>query len=272
MRFEGWGSPTFKPSNPKGISMGLTIAVTGKGGVGKTTISALILQWLVAQGETPVLAVDGDSNANLNEALGISYEASVGGIREGARTTATKLVGIAKQEFLDLQVQSALVEQNGYDLIVMGRPEGPGCYCFANNVLRDVIERLSANYKHIVVDSEAGCEHLSRRTLLKIDHLLVVSDCTVRGVRTAGRIATLTEEMGTPVANRGLIVNRVPGGLLPDGVRAEIEATGLDLIKIIPVDESVAALDAGGEALGDIRSDAAARVAVNEMIGDLIGL
>jgi len=249
--------------------VGVTIAVTGKGGVGKTTISALVLQWLVANGETPVLAVDADSNANLHEALGISFEATVGGIREGARSSAAKLTGIAKQEFLDLQVQSALVEQSGYDLIVMGRPEGPGCYCYANNVLRDVIERLSSNYKHIVVDSEAGCEHISRRTLLKIDHLLVVSDCTVRGVRTAGRIAELTEEMGTPVANRGLIVNRVPGGVLPDGIRQAVEATGLPLVKVIPADDAVAALDAGGAALGDVASDAAARVAVNELMSSL---
>lgn len=251
--------------------MGLTIVVTGKGGVGKTTISALLLQWLVAKGETPVLAVDGDSNANLNEALGIDYEASVGGIREDARDTATKLAGIGKQEFLDLQVQSALVEQNGYDLIVMGRPEGPGCYCFANNVLRDVIERLSSNYKHVVVDSEAGCEHLSRRTLLRIDYLLIVSDCTVRGVRTAKRIADLTKEMGTPVAKWGLIVNRVPGGLLPDGVRAEVDATGLPLFKVIPMDDAVAALDAGGAALGDIADNAISRLAVNEMMKDIIG-
>lgn len=244
----------------------MTIAVTGKGGVGKTTISALILQWLVAKGETPVLAVDADSNANLNEALGVGYEATVGGIREDARATATKLVGVAKQEFLDLQVQSALVEQPGYDLIVMGRPEGPGCYCFANNILRDVIDRLSTNYKHVVVDTEAGCEHVSRRTLLKIDYLLIVSDCTVRGVRTAGRIAKLTEEMGTPVANRGLIVNRVPNGVLPDAVRAEVEATGLDLMKVIPADEAVAAFDAGGAPIGEIATDAAARVAVNDMM------
>lgn len=255
----------------KQFAMGFTIAVTGKGGVGKTTISALAVQWLVAQGETPVLAVDGDSNANLNEALGISYEASVGGIREESRETANTLVGVAKHEFLDLQVQSALVEEKGYDLIVMGRPEGPGCYCFANNVLRDVIERLSSNYKHIVVDSEAGCEHVSRRTLLKIDYLLIVSDCTMRGVRTAKRIADLTEEMGTPVAKRGLIVNRVPGGILPDGVLAEVEATGLTLVKVIPADETVAAMDAGNAAVGDIAANASARLAVNEMMGVIIG-
>lgn len=250
--------------------MGLTIAVTGKGGVGKTTISSLVLQWLVSHGETPVLAVDADSNANLHEALGITYGATVGGIREDARATAAKLTGIAKQEFLDMQVQSALVEQNGYDLVVMGRPEGPGCYCFANNVLRDVLERLSRNYKHVVVDSEAGCEHVSRRTVLKIDYLLIVSDCTVRGVRTAKRLADLVEEMGTPVTNRGLIVNRVPGGVLPEGVRAEVEATGLPLLKVIPMDDNVAAMDAGGTAIADIPTDAPARVAVDEFMREVV--
>lgn len=249
--------------------MGYTIAVTGKGGVGKTTISTLILQWLVAHKETPVLAVDADSNANLNEALGVTYEASVGGIREDARTTASKLAGIAKQEFLDMQVQSALVEQEGYDLIVMGRPEGPGCYCFANNVLRDVLARLSSSYKHIVVDSEAGCEHISRRTLLKIDFLLIVSDCSVRGVRTAKRIADLTQEMGTPVANRGLIVNRVPDGVLPDRVKVEAEATGLPLLEVIKMDDNVAALDADGSALGNIPVDSACRMSVDRLMSGL---
>ncbi|MEN6357653.1 MAG: AAA family ATPase [Armatimonadota bacterium] len=250
--------------------MGYTIAVTGKGGVGKTTISTMILQWLVAHKETPVLAVDADSNANLNEALGITYEASVGGIREDARTTASKLAGIAKQEFLDMQVQSALVEQEGYDLIVMGRPEGPGCYCFANNVLRDVIQRLSSGYKHIVVDSEAGCEHISRRTLLKIDFLVIVSDCSVRGIRTAKRIADLTQEMGTPVANRGLVVNRVPDGVLPDRVKVEAEATGLPLLEVIKMDDNVAALDADGSAVGNIPSDSACRVSVDKLMSQLI--
>ena len=246
--------------------MSITIAVTGKGGVGKTTISALMLQWLVAHKATPVLAVDADSNANLNEALGLSYSASVGGIREDARRQAKELAGVAKQEFLDLRVQEALVEQDGFDLIVMGRPEGPGCYCFANNVLRDVIKRLADNYRYIVVDSEAGLEHLSRRTLLTVDHLCIVSDCTVRGVRTARRIAELTAEMGTPVADCGLIVNRVPGGILPAAVRDEAEASGLTLLAVIPMDDNVAALDAGGIAVGDIPDDAPARQAVNALM------
>lgn len=246
--------------------MGLTIAVTGKGGVGKTTVSSLIIQWLVAKGETPVLAVDADSNANLAEALGITYSATVGGIREDAREKAKELVGISKNEFLDMQVQEALVEQTGYDMIVMGRPEGQGCYCFANNVLRDVIQRLSSNYKHVVVDSEAGLEHLSRRTLLSVDLLLVVSDCTVRGLRTARRVAELAAEMGTPVKARGLIVNRVPGGVLPPVVSAEVEASGIPLFAVIPADENVASMDAGGMAIGDIPDDSPARLVVNGLM------
>jgi CO dehydrogenase maturation factor len=250
--------------------MGLTIAVAGKGGVGKTTISALAVQWLVARGETPVLAVDADSNANLHEALGISYASTVGCIREEARDRARELAGIAKQEFLDMQVQEALVEQGGFDLIVMGRPEGPGCYCFANNVLRDVIQRLSGSYRHIVVDSEAGLEHVSRRTLLSIDMLCIVSDCTVRGVRTARRVAELAAEMGTPVRACGIIVNRVPDGILPPAVKAEVEAAGLPLLAVVPVDPSVAEMDAAGMAVGSIPEDAPARTAVGELLEKLI--
>lgn len=246
--------------------MGFTIAVAGKGGVGKTTTSALMIQWLVARGETPVLAVDADSNANLNEALGIEYCATIGGIREDARSKAKELAGIAKQEFLDIQVQESLVEQDGYDLIVMGRPEGQGCYCFANNILRDVIQRLAGNYKHIVVDSEAGLEHLSRRTLLSVDFLCIVSDCTVRGVRTARRVAELASEMGTPVKDCGIIVARVPDGILPPAVQAEVEAAGLPLMAVVPTDPNVAAMDAGGMAIGRIPADSPARKAVNALM------
>ncbi|MEI7832856.1 MAG: AAA family ATPase [bacterium] len=246
--------------------MSATIAITGKGGVGKTTISSLIIQWLVATGKTPVLAVDADSNANLHEALGIEYQATVGGIREDARKVVKELAGIAKQEFLDLQVQAALVEESGYDLIVMGRPEGPGCYCYANNVLRDVIQRIANNYQHIVIDNEAGLEHLSRRTVLSVDFLFIVSDCSVRGVRTAGRIAELAAEMGTPVKERGLIINRVPGGVLPAGVLTEIEATGLPLLAVVPHDAYVAEMDGGGLAVSAIPVQAPARQAINELM------
>src|SRR5512139_2468128 len=148
-RNAGRGRSTLTPAAVR-RDMGLTLAMTGKGGVGKTTLAALTIEWLVARGEAPILAVDADSNANLHEALGVSFAATVGGIRESARREVPGLKGMAKQEFLDLRVHEALVEQSGYDLVVMGRPEGQGCYCFANNVLRDVLDRLSRQYRHIV--------------------------------------------------------------------------------------------------------------------------
>jgi CO dehydrogenase maturation factor len=247
----------------------MILAMTGKGGVGKTTLSALVLAWLVEHGQTPVLAVDADSNANLNEALGVSFDATVGGIRESARKQAQALEGVSKQEFLDLRVQAAVVEQPGYDLIVMGRPEGQGCYCFANNVLREVLDRLSSNYRNIVLDSEAGLEHISRRTLLSVDHLLIVSDCTVRGIRTAQRISALADEVALPAKERGLIVNRVPNGILPEAISAAVQATGLTLLATIPLDQNVTALDSDGVPVSSIPPQAPARIAINQLLAKL---
>ncbi len=251
--------------------MAFTIAVTGKGGVGKTTISTFVIQWLVAKGIVPVLAVDADSNANLNEALGVEFAATVGGIREDARNKVAELSGIGKQEYLDICVQNALVEESGYDLVVMGRPEGPGCYCYANNVLRDVLKKVAENYKAVVIDSEAGMEHISRRTVLSIDCLFIVSDCTVRGVNTAKRINELATEMGTPVSFRGLIVNRVPGGVLPDGVRAAVEASGLDLLGVLPMDQEIADTDGSGEPIARVSGGSAARTTMDSILERVAG-
>jgi CO dehydrogenase maturation factor len=243
--------------------------MTGKGGVGKTTLAALIIDWLVAHGDAPVLAVDADSNANLHEALGVSYSATVGGIRESARSEIPGKQGMAKQEFLDLRVQEALVEQTGFDLIVMGRPEGQGCYCFANNVLRSVLDKLSKQYRHIVVDSEAGLEHISRRTLLALDWLLIVSDASVRGVRTARRVSELADEVSLGAARRGLIVNRVPNGELTPALEAEVEATGLPLLAVIPFDPAVAAMDAGGMSVQQIPTEAPVRRILYRLLEEL---
>jgi CO dehydrogenase maturation factor len=249
--------------------MALTIAMTGKGGVGKTTLSALAVQWLVERGRAPVLAVDADSNANLHEMLGVRYNATVGGIRESARRQIETLKGISKQEFLDLQVQEALVEEAGYDLIVMGRPEGQGCYCFANNVLREVLRKLSDGYRHIVIDSEAGLEHVSRRTLLTVDYLFLVSDCTLRGVRTAQRISALADEVELPAKARGLIINRVPDGVLPPAVEAEALACGVPLVAAIPLDPYIAATDAAGNGVCGIPPLAPSRRAAYKLFESL---
>jgi len=243
-----------------------TLAVTGKGGTGKTILSALMIQHLVASGRTPVLAVDADANANLHEVLGLQVEHTVGGIREAALSQARELAGISKQELLDLRVQQALVERSGFDLLVMGRPEGRGCYCFANNVLREVIGRVAAGYRQLVVDSEAGLEHLSRRTLLAVDLLCIVSDATVRGVRTARRVAALVDELETPVSRRGLIINRVTAGDAPAAVTAEAAAAGLEIWATIPADPAVEAMDGGGRTVDDIPDDAPVRVAVRKLL------
>jgi CO dehydrogenase maturation factor len=250
--------------------MGQTLAFAGKGGTGKTVIAALAVRWLVARGRTPVLAVDADANANLHDVLGLSVRDSVGAIREAALEQARELAGISKQELLDLRVQQALVEQNGYDLLVMGRPEGRGCYCFANNVLRDVIQRVASGYRQLVVDSEAGLEHVSRRTLLAVDHLCLVSDATVRGVQTARRISELVDQLETPVARRGLVVNRAPGGVLPPAVGHAAQESGLDLWAVIPADPAVEAMDSGGMTVDDIPSTALARLAVGQMMEALL--
>jgi CO dehydrogenase maturation factor len=224
-----------------------TIAITGKGGVGKSTISALLIQWLVNNGHTPVLAIDADSNANLHELLGISVDATVGGIREKARTIAKAEPGIAKQDYLELQVQQAVVEQKGYDFLAMGRPEGPGCYCFANNVLRDVIERLASSYRFLVVDCEAGLEHLSRRTILSIDHLLTVSDPTVRGLHTALRIGDVLDEMKTRVHSRGLVINRISEHFtLSDELRRSFTENNYSFIHTVPFDNTLSRNDEQG--------------------------
>jgi CO dehydrogenase maturation factor len=251
-----------------------TIALTGKGGTGKTTISALIVRWLVAQGKTPVLAVDADSNSNINEVLGVSVAATVGGIREETRTRAGSMAsGLSKQQFLEAQINQALVESQGFDLIVMGRPEGPGCYCFANNVLRDVLSKISRNYPWIVVDCEAGLEHLSRRTLLEVDWLLTVSDPSTRGLHTARRVAEVVDEMKTRVRRKALIVNRLADASpeLTDAQNAAVRDSGFDRVFKLPYDGEVSRMDENGGTMKDISESSGIFRGVTEMMRNLIG-
>ena len=250
----------------------LTIAVTGKGGTGKTTIAALMLRWLVANKKTPVLAVDADSNANFNEVLGVSYSATVGGVREDARAKAGALGGMAKQQFLEAQINQAIVESEGFDLVVMGRPEGPGCYCFANNVLRDVLARISKNYPSIVVDCEAGLEHLSRRTLLEVDWLITVSDPSIRGLRTARRVGEVLEELKTRVRHRALIVNQMHGGPaeLNDSQKQAIRDSGFEKVFYLLYDEAVKNMDENGGTVKDIGIDSEIYKGIAEIMKQIV--
>ncbi|MBN1128565.1 MAG: AAA family ATPase [Chitinispirillaceae bacterium] len=249
-----------------------TIAFTGKGGVGKSTIAALAIQWLVAADRTPVLAIDADSNANLNELLGISYEATVGGVREEARAMVKADPGLSKSEYLALQIQKALVERKGYDYLVMGRPEGPGCYCYANNVLRDVISHLSSSYPYLVIDCEAGLEHLSRRTLIEVDWLITVSDQSLRGLRTALRISELADEMKTRVRHRALLINRAADRetLVTPQQTALLADSDFEWIMALPEDDTITAMDSMGGTIYDLPSSTQVRTALRGVMGRLL--
>jgi CO dehydrogenase maturation factor len=223
-----------------------TIAIAGKGGTGKSTLAALVIRWLSETKDGSILAVDADSNVNLNDLLGVPIKETVGAIREEMRSRISSLPGaMTKQQFLEYKIQTSLVEGRDFDLIAMGRPEGPGCYCYANNLLQDILRTLSANYDYVVIDNEAGMEHLSRRTSQAIDYLLIVSDATARGIATAGRISRLLGELETRVGRKYLVLNRV-SGQLSGAVEAAISGETFTLLETIPEDEALLKMDQQG--------------------------
>src|SRR3972149_5290025 len=195
--------------------MAYVIALSGKGGTGKTSIAALTVRYLKEKRKGPVLAVDADSNACLNEALGISVHATIGNLREESlqpiRAGSARPGGMSMEQLFDYQVQQSVIEAEGFDLMVMGRPEGPGCYCAANNIIRKYTDKLSETYSYVVIDNEAGMEHLSRRTTHKVNLILIVSDPTAKGIVTGKRISDLVHELRLEVDRTVLIINRVSG-------------------------------------------------------------
>ncbi len=220
-----------------------SIAVAGKGGTGKTTVSGLLIRTLADYDKVPILALDADPNSNLNEVLGIKVENTVGGLREEFKENASKMAkGIYKDQLVEMNVQEALVENKKYDLLVMGRGEGPGCYCAANTLFRRYIDILQENYSYVVMDNEAGMEHLSRRTTEDIDHLLIVSDPSPRGILTAARIRGLAIDLKLHVKNIFLIVNRVEGKL-DSRLKEHIKKQGLDLLAVLNYDEDIFEMD-----------------------------
>ncbi|MBL7192134.1 AAA family ATPase [bacterium] len=232
--------------------MPITIAVCGKGGVGKSTIAALIIRWLNDKGVKSILAVDADANVNLNDLLGAGAGEPIGAIREEMKDKVNDLPGgMTKQQFLEYKIHQSLVETPDFDLITMGRPEGPGCYCYANSLLRDILKTLSDNYQYVVIDNEAGMEHLSRRTTQNIDYMFIVSGPSVRGIQTAGRIDRLLKELDTRVENRYLIINRACEGL-STAIEKQIAQEGLELLFILYDDDEIRRLDSEGKPIYDI--------------------
>jgi CO dehydrogenase maturation factor len=251
-----------------------TIAVAGKGGTGKTTISALIIDYLTRSNKGAILAIDADPSTNLNLALGVPLHDTVGDVREETATAVgggLAMQGLSKWDYLDLRIHEALTEESSFDLLAMGRPEGPGCYCAANNILRSSVDRISNNYDYVVIDNEAGLEHLSRRTTRDVDHLLIVSDPTLRGLVAAKRVAELVDELKTAVGRVSLIINRVNGDRLPGALEKAIEEFGLNLVGLIPSDAAVNELDAQGLPVVELPATAPSREALERILASLDG-
>ncbi|MFH1312520.1 MAG: AAA family ATPase [Candidatus Eisenbacteria bacterium] len=247
-----------------------TIAISGKGGTGKTTTAAMIIRWLADNRSKSILAVDADSTVSLNDMLGIAVPETVGAVREEMKRLVNDLPGgMTKQQFLDYKIQSGLVETPEFDLLAMGRPEGPGCYCYANNVLRDILDTLSKNYDYVVIDNEAGMEHLSRRTAQAIDYMLMVSDPIVRGIRTAGKISRLLEELHARVGERYLILNRV---IEPpsDALKAAIADEGLKHLGSLPQDDRLLSRDRAGEPIWEALTCSSAYRALGRIMKELM--
>ncbi len=256
--------------------MAHVIAVAGKGGVGKTTLSGMLIQAMCRMGKTPILAVDADANSNLNEVLGVEVEMTLGDVREEIaqdehRVQEEKKIpaGMSKADFAEVMFQRCLIEDDDFDLLVMGRTQGKGCYCYVNGLLQAQLQRLLPNYKYMLVDNEAGMEHISRGILPKVDTIILVSDCSRRGVQAAGRIAELTRECNMTPKTMGLIVNRAPGGKLNEGTLEEIEKQGLTLLGVVPHDEQVYEYDCDGKPTVSLPEDSPVRVALNEIISKL---
>ena len=247
-----------------------TIAIAGKGGTGKTTISAMMVRWLAENRSRSILAVDADPTVSLNDMLGVGVGETVGAVREEMKRRVSNLPGgMTKQQFLEYKIQVGLIETPDFDLIAMGRPEGPGCYCYANNVLRDIIDTLSRNYDYVVIDNEAGMEHLSRRTAQNIDCLLMVSDPVVRGVRTAGKISRLLEELDARVRETYLILNRLDDPV-PGAVKAAIAEENLKHFGSIPNDDRLLSRDRAGEPMPTDLAGSPAYDAINEIMTALL--
>lgn len=249
--------------------MTVQIAVAGKGGTGKTSFCALLIRYLIERGKSPVLAVDADANANLNEALGLKIE----------NETVSELIaktkdidgipgGMSQDAYIEYRLNASLSEGKNVDLLVMGGPDGPGCFCFPNNILRKYLDNLSRGYRYSVMDNEAGLEHISRRTTKDVDFLFVISDNSARSVRSAGRVNQLLKQINTKVNRVYLIMTKTTPQDI-ENLKDEIEKTGLELAGIIPNDIALSDYDVKGKPLFELPEDSAAVKAVYKILDQL---
>jgi CO dehydrogenase maturation factor len=261
--------------------MPITIALAGKGGVGKTTLAGMVIKYLVSSQSGAVLAIDADPSSNLNMVLGLDLDWTVGDIREGlldqvkeslvagGAAMGTLPGGLSKREYLDYQIRSSVAEGDQFDLIAMGRSEGQGCYCAVNHNLREVVDAISKNYRYVVIDNEAGMEHLSRRTTRDVQHLLVVTDPTQRGIVAAERIASFRNEMDIHIENTYLVLNRLTDGI-PQALQARLDQIDIPLLGTIPASEELTALEFSGSPLIGISTDSPVYQAVADMLKTIL--
>jgi CO dehydrogenase maturation factor len=261
--------------------MTTTIALAGKGGVGKTTVAGMVVKYLMQNQKGAVLAIDADPSSNLNMVLGLDLDWTVGDIREdmltqvqsslsaGGAAMGTMPGGVSKRDYLDYQIRSSLAEGDYFDLIAMGRSEGPGCYCAVNHNLREVIDTISKNYRFVVIDNEAGMEHLSRRTTRDVDHLLVITDPTQRGIVAAERIAGMRDELDIRIENTYIILNRVMNGI-PEPLKLRIGELNIPFLGTIPADNELMTFEFSGRPLVELGNESPVYRSVASMLAKII--
>jgi CO dehydrogenase maturation factor len=251
--------------------LSFSIAVAGKGGSGKTSVASLVIRYLMKKGTGPILAIDADPNANLGESLGLDIKQTIGSIIASFNNEKINIpAGMTKEAYLEYRLNEAVVESKGLDLVTMGRGEGPDCYCYPNLILRKFADTLAGNYVYMVMDNEAGMEHLSRRTTQDVDELLLISDHSVKGVRTVARIRELVAELKLVVKRQSVLINLVPDGLDPL-VAEELRKWGIDAAAIIPLDDEVYQYDLKLKPLLDLPDSSKAARAVNDLMTKLLG-
>ena len=248
--------------------MSFSIALAGKGGTGKTTLAGLLIKYLVKTGKTPILAVDADCNANFNEVLGLEFSETLGNAREEMKKGIVP-GGMTKDIFMSMKLEQAIVESQGYDLVVMGQPEGPGCYCAANTLLTGFLEKLTHNYPYIVMDNEAGMEHISRLTTSNPDILLVISDTSRRGIQAAVRINELAKNLNIGVGKSYLIINQTKNGL-PEAVSNILNDGDLELAGTVPLDDTIYEYDLNGQPTIEMSEDSVSVKAAFEIFEKII--
>lgn len=252
-----------------GVNMTFIITVTGKGGTGKTLIATLIVKHLVRLfKDASILVVDADSNINLNNALGVSFKKTLGDLREEFINPPESSSGAKDLYFESILYEEVLVESDNFDFIAMGRPEGPGCYCYVNHLLRHALDRLTRNYDFVVIDCEAGLEHLSRRTTKNVDVMLIAIDSSVRSIITAERIRELTKKLELRVKDIYVVINRVNKNILPR-ILEELLRRDFKIIGSIPEDPMVIDYDLRGEPLINLPDDSLAVKSVGDILSRL---